>query len=164
MVCSTFKREPKSTVRKKLSLSAFYWSSDRQKAVLISGFQVRAPSDLRSNSLKGVPTAENCLLKSMRLFGCDLSEVHLRTLREPRTSKLNTRVRFPSPLQSFQVLVAAAGFHRSSALKHPDTCPRFLPRSRTHSTLRLSSCMLFERDNQCSNGSNCCFLGYGLFC
>ena len=38
------------------------------------------PSDLRSNSLKGVPTAQNCLLKSMGLFGRDLSEKLLKNL------------------------------------------------------------------------------------
>jgi hypothetical protein len=38
------------------------------------------PSDLRSNSLKGVPTAQICLLKSMGVFGCDLSEKPLKNL------------------------------------------------------------------------------------
>jgi hypothetical protein len=33
------------------------------------------PSDLRGNSLKGVPTARNYRLKSIWLFGYDLSEV-----------------------------------------------------------------------------------------
>jgi hypothetical protein len=34
----------------------------------------------RSNSLKDVPTAQNCLLKSMGVFGCDLSEKPLKNL------------------------------------------------------------------------------------
>ena len=38
------------------------------------------PSDLRSYSLKGVPTAQNCLLKSVGVFGCDLSEEPLKNL------------------------------------------------------------------------------------
>jgi hypothetical protein len=38
------------------------------------------PSELRSNSLKGVPTAQNCLLKSMGVFGYDLSEKSLKNL------------------------------------------------------------------------------------
>jgi hypothetical protein len=38
------------------------------------------PSDLRSNSLKDVPTAQNCLLKSMGVFGCNLSEKPLKNL------------------------------------------------------------------------------------
>jgi hypothetical protein len=37
-------------------------------------------SDLHNNSLKGVPTAQNCLLKSMGVFGCDLSEKPLKNL------------------------------------------------------------------------------------
>ena len=40
------------------------------------------PSELRSNSLKVVPTAQNCLLKSMWGFGCDLSENPLKNLVE----------------------------------------------------------------------------------
>jgi hypothetical protein len=43
-----------------------------------------------SNSLKGVPTAQNCLLKSMVGFGCNLSEAGLENLAKRLTSKLNT--------------------------------------------------------------------------
>jgi hypothetical protein len=38
------------------------------------------PERLRSNSPKNVPTAQNCLLKSMGVFGCDLSEKPLKNL------------------------------------------------------------------------------------
>jgi hypothetical protein len=50
---------------------------------------------------------QNCLLKSMGAFGCDLSEKPLKNLAKPLTSKLNTRVRFPSPAptQSMPYLV-----------------------------------------------------------
>jgi hypothetical protein len=45
-----------------------------------AGSMVSNPSDLRSNSLKVVPTAQNSLLKSMAGFGCDLSEEPLKNL------------------------------------------------------------------------------------
>ena len=57
--------------------------ASRRKDVLWIGEGERMvcnPSDLRSNSLKGVPTAQNCLLKSMGAFGRDLSEEPLKNL------------------------------------------------------------------------------------
>jgi hypothetical protein len=57
--------------------------ASRRKDVLWIGEGERMicnPSDLHSNSLKGVPTAQNCLLKSMGVFGCDLSEKTLKNL------------------------------------------------------------------------------------
>ena len=38
------------------------------------------PERPRSNSLKGVPTAPNCPLKSIGVFGCHLSEKPLQNL------------------------------------------------------------------------------------
>ena len=56
----------------------------RSPTDFVSGWQRNSPicnpSDLRSNSLKGVPTAQNCPLKSIGVFGCHLSEKPLKNL------------------------------------------------------------------------------------
>ena len=57
---------------------------DRIKAKSVRGAKAAyelGPSNPRSNSLKGVPTVQNSLLRSsMRGFGCDLSEKPLKNL------------------------------------------------------------------------------------
>jgi hypothetical protein len=59
---------------------------DRTPLLGIEGFEVGGwtwngqSGCVRSNSLKVVPTAQNCLFKSMRVFGCDLSEKPLKNL------------------------------------------------------------------------------------
>jgi hypothetical protein len=55
------------------------------------------------------PKAANCRSGSIEQFGCDLSEVALKKLTGRLTSKLNTRIRFPSPAPVISVLERGPG-------------------------------------------------------
>lgn len=98
-------------------------------------------------------------------FGKRLFRSSCARLGDRAATEIPSTMRMLHPLQHFQALVATAGFYldpRRGSIQTPAL--KVLPRSRIRSTLRLPSCMLFERDNPCSNGSNRCFSGSGLFC
>ena len=70
------------------------------------------PSDFRSNSLKGVPTAQNCLLKSTRVFGYDLSEKPLKNLLEASDFQAEYEGSIPFTRSNvFRYLLDGLAFH-----------------------------------------------------
>ncbi len=107
--------------------------ASRRKDVLWIGEGERMvcnPSDLRSNSLKGVPTAQNCLLKSMGVFGCDLSEKPLKNLAKASDFQAEYEGSIP--------------FTRSNFFKHFSRSQLFI-RTRKLALIRTNVRRLFGR-------------------